>query len=288
MGFLDELQSRFLPGDGAMGTMLLESGAPADGCLEELCVSAPEEVSAVHAAYVAAGARVIRTNSFGANAVRLERHGLQHRVNEINWTAAKLARDAARGQRIYVAGSVGPLGPGSTEGDRNRKAIFQEQIGALLDGGVDLILFETFQDLEELAIAVEVKYSLHHCPAIASFAWRFNGPFISGTSAEEAWVRLADRGADALGLNCIDSGETLQLVERTPPGTFLSAYPSAGLPVNREGRLEYPLSPLEFAIAARKIASRGVHLIGGCCGTRPEHIAALAETLAELNAESSR
>ena len=277
MGFLDELQSRFLPGDGAMGTMLLEAGAAPDACLEELCVSKPERVSAVHAAYVAAGARVLRTNSFGANAVRLQRHGLEHRVNELNWTAARLARDAARGHQVYVAGSVGPLGPGVAATER--KSIFQEQIGALLDGGVDVIFFETFQEMEELALAVEVKYALHHCPAIASFAWCGEGPLISEAPAQEAWVRLADRGADGMGLNCIDPSETLQLVERTPSGTFLSAFPSAGLP-----KTEYSMTSLAFASAARDIANRGVRLIGGCCGTRPEHIAAVAQMLATLDA----
>src|SRR5271170_4104944 len=149
MDLLDELESNIIPGDGAMGTLIMEAGIPIERNFEELCVSQPDLVSGIHAQYVAAGARVIETNSFGANAVRLAKHGLEHRVNEINWSAAQLAKDAARGKGVHVAGSVGPLGiraDQAREQGIDREDVFREQVGALLDGGVNLIFFETFTD----------------------------------------------------------------------------------------------------------------------------------------------
>src|SRR5438094_7582403 len=145
MDLLDELQSRIVPGDGAMGTILIAANVPMERCFEELCVSQPETVRDIHEKYIAAGARVIETNSFGANAARLEKYGFAGRVNEINWSAAQLARQCARGKNVFVAGSVGPLGITAEQARASgidRAAVFQEQIGALLDGGVSLIFFE--------------------------------------------------------------------------------------------------------------------------------------------------
>src|SRR5688500_17381035 len=150
MDFLDELTANPLPGDGAMGTLLMERGIPAGCCFEELSVSAPELIGTVHRDYIDAGARVIRTNSFGANAVRLAPHGFERRIGEINWSAAQLARAAARGHDTLVAGSVGPLGITAEEADArglDRAAVFNDQIGSLLDGGAQLMFFETFTDL---------------------------------------------------------------------------------------------------------------------------------------------
>src|SRR5437588_496505 len=156
MDFLEELEARPLAGDGAMGTLLMAGGVSADRCFEELCVSEPDIVARIHQDYLAAGARLIRTNTFGANAVRLARHGFERRVSEINWTAAQLARDCAKGQSAYVAGSVGPLGIALAEAKARGidvEETFSAQTGALLDGGAQLIFLETFTDLEELALA---------------------------------------------------------------------------------------------------------------------------------------
>ena len=139
MDLLEVLQEKIVPGDGAMGTMILEAGVPMERCFEELCVSQPDLIRGIHEKYVAAGALVLETNSFGGNAVRLSKYGMERQVNEINWTAAKLAREMARGKDICVAGSVGPLGVTAEQAKEqgiDRKAVFQEQIGALLDGGV--------------------------------------------------------------------------------------------------------------------------------------------------------
>jgi homocysteine S-methyltransferase len=280
MDFLDELQNRILPGDGAMGTELFKAGVPRNRCLEALCAEDPEPVCRIHENYIAAGARVIRTNSFGANAARLERSGLQHRVNEFNWSAAQLARQCARGRGVYVAGSVGPLGitaEQAAEQGVDREALFREQIGALLDGGVHLICLETFIDPDELALALHVKQSLHHCPALCSLACPAHGLMAGEITPSEAVEKLRKQDAELTGFNCVDSATILRLFERIP--SLSCAYPSAGLPAVREGRLFYDLRPDDFARTAGKLAGLGARLIGGCCGTGPEHIAAMTEAL---------
>ncbi len=286
MDFLDELEHRILPGDGAMGTYLMELGRPIERCFEEICVSDPDLIRRVHSEYIAAGARVIETNSFGANAVRLAAHGFEQRVNEFNWTSAQLAKECAKGKGIYVAGSVGPLGIGAEQAAErgiDRKQVFTEQIGALLDGGVDLIFLETFLDLEELALALYVKQSLHHCPVICSMACTAGGRLPDGTPLAEGFAKLRELGADVAGVNCANGPQAmLRLFETLPSDEPLSAYPNAGYPQYHEGRFVYSTTPAYFARTAVELAQQGARLIGGCCGTRPEHIAAMAEALTGL------
>jgi homocysteine S-methyltransferase len=283
---LDELQSRLVCGDGAMGTMLLESGVPLERCLEELCVSDPDRVSRVHEAYLAAGARVIETNTFGANAVRLDRFGLRERTREINCAAAQLARKAAAGKDAAVAGSVGPLGITADEAqDRgiDRAAVFGEQISGLLDGGANLIFLETFLDNKELEIALGAKMELSKAPVVCSLACEQEGRLPSGLTLTEAFRKLTALGADIVGVNCLNGPQaTLHLLERIPLEFMLSAYPNAGYPKYYEGRFIYYTSPDYFAKMARGMAAQGARLIGGCCGTTPRTIAAMAAGLAEL------
>ena len=279
MDLLEELESTIVPGDGAMGTMLMDAGVQVGNCFEELCVTRPDLIASIHERYIKAGARVIRTNSFGANAARLEKFGFTKRVNEFNWTAAQLAKQSAHGKNVFVAGSVGPLGLTGTQAAAlgiNRAELFREQIGALLDGGAGLIFFETFTDLEELAIALNEKQSLHHCPAICSMACRDDGQLPTGKSVGEALEKLKLKGADVTGLNCVDCSTMLRLSQRFPE--VLSAYPSAGLPRRaNDGSLYYELSPDDFVRSAIDLVTAGARLLGGCCGTTPEHIAAMAE-----------
>ena len=296
MDLIDELNSRVLCGDGAMGTTLMEiADAPMERCLEEYCLSAPDLVSKIHGQYIAAGARVIEANSFGANAVRLERYGLEGRVNELNWTAAQLAKQAARNQGgVYVAGSVGPLGITADEARErgiNRTDVYREQIGALLDGGVDLIFFETFLDVEELLIALEVKQSLHHLPALCSLACAEEGRLPSGLLITEALDRLRQAGADIVGVNCLNGPHaTLRLLEHIPvtPDMILSAFPNAGYPKYYEGRFLYYTAPEYFATVARGLVEQGARLVGGCCGTGPAQIAAMAAAIRELTPVASK
>jgi methionine synthase I (cobalamin-dependent)/5,10-methylenetetrahydrofolate reductase len=286
MDLLDELQTRIVPGDGAMGTVLIEANVPMERCFEELCVSQPDLIRDIHTKYIAAGARLIETNSFGANAVRLEKYGFGNQVNEINWTAAQLARECARGKDVYVAGSVGPLGINAEQArDRgvDRKAIFQEQIGALLDGGVNVVFFETFSDLDELLIALHVKQSLHHCPAICSMACSEEGRLPDGTLLPDAFEKLREAGADIVGANCLNGPHAmLRLFERIPAEGFLSAFPNAGYPKYHDGRYLYFTSPEYFAESARGLVQQGARLVGGCCGIGPQHIAAMVQALKDL------
>ena len=292
MDLLDELQSRLICGDGAMGTMLLDDGVPLERCLEELCVSEPERVRKIHDAYVLAGARVIETNTFGANAVRLERFGFGERTREINASAARLAQGAARGKDVCVAGSVGPLGITADEAETrgiDRAAIFAEQVSGLLDGGADVIFFETFLDYDELELALGAKMKLSKAPTICSLACEQEGRLPSGLTLVEAFGKLRSFGADVVGVNCLNGPQAMvHLLERVPLEFLLSAYPNAGYPKYHDGRFIYYASPDYFSKMARDMAAQGARLIGGCCGTTPRTIAAIAATLGELEPARSK
>jgi len=271
MELLEALTSRVVIADGAMGTLLRARGAGRGTCLEDLCSKQPQMVEQVHRDYLAAGAQLIRTHSFGSNAARLAPWGLERHVGELNWLAARIARDAAKGTGAIVAASVGPTGQGGKAGP-----ILEEQVGALLDGGAQCVIFETFTDVDELLIALEVKQSLHHCPAVAMLTVPTGTAEDSGPY-QTPWARLRDAGADVVGVNCIGTpAETLaalgdaDLIET-------AAFPSAGLP---DASGAYALTPTDFAEGAHALIARGVRLIGGCCGTTPGHIAALVARLA--------
>ncbi len=295
MDLIDELSSRVLCGDGAMGTTLMElADAPIERCLEEFCLSAPNLVAKIHGEYIDAGARVIETNSFGASAVRLERHGLADHVAEINQTAARLARQAAHGRQVYVAGSVGPLGLTADEAREqgiDLRAVFQEQIGALLEGGVDLIFFETFLDLPELQLALDVKKALSPVPALCSMACAEEGRLPDGLPIPEALAALRAQGAEITGVNCLNGPHAMiRLLEHLPiePGQLLSAYPNAGYPRYYEGRFIYYTAPEYFGKVAREMVAQGVRLVGGCCGIGPAQVAAMAAAVRDLAPVTSK
>lgn len=269
-----------------MGTMLLEAGVPIERCFEELCVTEPERIETVHRQYIAAGARVIETNTFGANAARLERFGLEQKVSEINRAAAHLAVKAARGKNVYVAGSVGPLGITADQArarDINRAQCFREQISALLEGGAQIIFFETFMDLEEMEIALRAKNATGDALEICAFACAPEGRLACGMSLLEAFAKLRELGARIIGANCMNGPRAMvQLLQQVPAEYILAAYPTAGDPASRDGRLVYPATSDHFAQAARELVTEGARLIGGCCGTNPGHIAAIAAAIADL------
>ena len=271
MDFLDELEARVLCGDGAIGTLLLADGVPLERCFEELCVSEPDRLRAIHEQYIGAGARVIETNTFGANAVRLERFGLEGRVTEINRAAVQVAKKAASGRNVYVAGSVGPLGISADEASArgiDRQECFREQISALLEGGVQLLFFETFMDFAEIEIAFRAKKELSDIPEICSLACGPEARLRSGMLLADAFGRLRELGAKMVGVNCMnDPDATMQLLQHLPSQQLLAAYPTA---------------PDSFAWSAREMVAAGARLIGGCCGTTPKHIAAMAAAIADL------
>jgi methionine synthase / methylenetetrahydrofolate reductase(NADPH) len=279
MDLLGELETRVVCGDGAMGTLLLAGGVPLERCFEELCVSELDRIQRIHEDYIAAGARVIKTNTFGANAARLERFGFQKRVGEINRAAVEVAKTAAQPSNVFIAGSVGPLGITADEAEArglDRKKCFREQIAALVAAGVDLIFFETFTDFAEMEVALLAKNEVGGAPEICSFACRSDGRLRCGTMLTDAFAKLHDAGATMMGVNCMnDPREMAALVQLVSPACPFAVYPTAGQPRRNNGGATYDVSPKMFAASARELMTKGARLLGGCCGTTPKHIAAL-------------
>ena len=268
-----------------MGTLLAERGIPSGSCFEELCLSQPETISIIHGEYLVAGAQLITTNSFGANARKLRVFGLESRVSDINRSAARLAREAVvtSGRSALVAGSVGPLGAPQGESEQSPEFLFHAQISGLLEGGADLILLETFQNPEELSLALRVAKSLGNKPVITLIASPESGRLPGGAWIGDVLESLGEQGADLVGLNCVNGPQAmLRLVEKIAPSRPLAVYPNAGRPNYQEGRIAYGTSPQYFADLGRRMAEAGAALVGGCCGTSPLHIAALSEALQGL------
>lgn len=286
-GLLERLASGPLLADGAMGTLLYARGVPYDRSFDQLCISAPDLVRGVHLDYVAAGAELIETNTFGANAFRLEEHGLAEQVEAINRAGARLAVDVARaaGRKVYVAGSVGPLGVtlapvGALSPARAREA-YAEQIRALAAEGVDIVYLETMPSLEVALLALEVARQETDLPVAVSLTFGDDGT-ASGATPEEVALALEAAGADMIGANCstgpaplFDVAVRLCSATKRP----VSVMPNAGLPTVAVGRYIYTSSPTYMAQVARQMLDAGVTVIGGCCGTTPEHIAALSDAL---------
>jgi homocysteine S-methyltransferase len=230
---------------------------------------------------------VIETNTVGANAVRLERFGLEERVREINHAAVRLAKGAAKNRNIYIAGSVGPLGitaDDATARRVDRENCFREQISALLDAGVDLIFFETFTDFEEIEIALRAKKELSEAPEIYSIACGTSGRLPGGISLAEAFARLREKGAKILGVNCMNAPQEMAaLLQQVPSESVRAVYPTAGQPRLQNGRLHYDVTPELFVASVRDLVEKGARLLGGCCGTTPAHIAALAAAITNLS-----
>lgn len=275
-----------------MGTMLLDDGIPLERCLEELCVSEPERVLKIHQAYVAAGARLIETNTFGASRVRLHRFGFGDRTHEINAAAAMLAKQTTRGKNVWVAGSVGPLGISADDAKTqgiDRTTVFREQIAGLLDGGADVIFLETFLDYDELELALRARLEVSKGTTICSLACEAEGRLPSGITLVEAFTRLTALGAGVVGVNCLNGPRaTVHLLERIPLQFLLSAYPNAGYPQYHQGRFIYYTAPDYFSKMVREMVAQGARLIGGCCGTTPRTIAAMAAALADLEPVRSK
>jgi homocysteine S-methyltransferase len=275
--------------DGAMGTMLYSRGVFINQCYDELNVRAPHLVRDVHAAYATAGAEVLETNTFGANRAKLAQHGLESQVGDLNRAAARLAREVA-GDSLLVAGAVGPLGvrlePYGPTAVEEARAWFGEQMQALSDGGVDCFVIETFSDLEEVAQAVaaarDVAPSL---PVIAQMTIGTDGRTPFGATPEDVVRRLEELGPDVIGLNCsVGPQGLLEAIERMAPLTKrkLSAQPNAGMPREVSGRSMYMASAEYMATYARHLVQAGAKIVGGCCGTTPEHIRAIADGVRPL------
>ena len=273
--------------DGAMGTLLYSKGIFINRCYDELNVTQPELIRGVHKEYLQAGAEIIETNTFGANVFRLGRHSLADRVRDINLAGAHIARDAAKSFDVWVAGSVGPLGIrieplGKTSFEEARSA-FRDQIAALVEGGVDLIILETFGYLEELHQAMLALRDVNpKIPVVAQVTIDEDANCLDGSTPEAFTPRLADWGADVIGCNCsVGPVAMLDTIERMRALTSLplAAQPNAGIPRSVEGRNIYLCSPEYMASYARKFVTAGVRLVGGCCGTTPDHIRVMKSAL---------
>ncbi|MGB7133031.1 MAG: homocysteine S-methyltransferase family protein, partial [Candidatus Sulfotelmatobacter sp.] len=273
--------------DGAMGTLLYAKGVFINRCFDELNLSQPELIRGIHHDYLQAGAEIVETNTFGANSFRLASHSLADKVREINGAGARLAKEAAKSFDVWVAGSVGPLGIrieplGKTSFEEARQA-FRDQIAALVEGGVDLLMFETFGYLEELHQAVLAAHDIGaKLPLIVQVTIDEDGNCLDGSDPETFAPRLEEWGADVIGCNCsVGPVAMLDAIERVRAVTSLplSAQPNAGIPRSVEGRNIYLCSPEYMASYARKFVAAGVRIVGGCCGTTPDHIRVMKSAL---------
>ena len=264
--------------DGAIGTEFYRRGVYLTNNFEELNVLQPHLVRSVHEEYVKSGAQVITTNSYGSNRLRLQRFGLGERAREFSLAAARLAREAA-GETVWVAGSIGPsgadgariLGPGAGE----VREAFADQVDALIEGGVDLILLETFTHLVEIRLVLEVIKKEHpEIPVVASMRFEPDCKLADGSDPEAVAAALADWGADILGANCGEGPELVFNVARRMLGARrpVLAQPNAGTPEMVEGRSVYVGNPEFFGVYGRRMLKAGIRAVGGCCGTTPAHI----------------
>ncbi len=286
--FLNALRSRVLVGDGAMGTALMRRGVGADECFEALNTSRRDLVRDIHRGYVAVGADVLESNTFRANRPHLDRFGLGDKTFEFNYRGARLARSVA-GRSVFVAGSVGPLGIDRRDRippDEERQTFFAEQLAALAAGGVDLFLFETFTDLEELRSALRAAQSAApDVPVLAQMAFYEGHGSLQGVSIGRAIEEMIVEGAVGVGVNCGRGfADALAVVRQMAPLTDvpISAYPNAGLPDVRDGQLVYTQPPAYMAEMSAAIVEAGANLIGGCCGTEPAAIRAIADRIRGL------
>jgi len=276
--FLDAVDQRVLVCDGAMGTMLYAKGIFLNRSFDELNLTQPDLVAEVHQAYIRAGADVIETNTFGANRIKLGTFGLADRTHAINLQGARIARHAAR-EHVYVAGAIGPLGiriePWGKTGVDEAEEYFREQAKALLEGGVDLFVLETFRDVNEIGAAIRAVRALTDLPIVAQVTTEEDGNTLDGVAPETFVPELEHLGATIVGVNCsVGPAAMLETIERMAQVATvkLAAQPNAGRPRDVEGRNIYLCSPEYMASYARRFINSGVRLVGGCCGTTPEHI----------------
>jgi methionine synthase / methylenetetrahydrofolate reductase(NADPH) len=273
--------------DGAMGTLLYSKGIFINRSYDELNLSQPDLIRGIHHEYLQAGAEIIETNTFGGNSFRLGRHSLADKVNDVNRAGVRIAREAAKSFDVWVAGSVGPLGTrieplGKTSFQEAREA-FRQQIEVLVEGGVDLLILETFGYLEEIHQAMlAVRDVSATIPLVAQVTIDEDGNCLDGSDPQTFVSKLEEWGADVIGCNCsVGPVAMLDAMEKVRAATSLplAAQPNAGIPRSVDGRNIYLCSPEYMASYARKFVAAGVRLVGGCCGTTPEHIRVMKSAL---------
>ncbi|WP_368221792.1 bifunctional homocysteine S-methyltransferase/methylenetetrahydrofolate reductase [Bacillus velezensis] len=284
MGLLQDLKERILIGDGAMGTLLYSYGI--DRCFEELNVSKPEEIKRIHKAYVEAGADIIQTNTYGANFIKLSRYGLEDETKKINQEAVRIARASSDG--AYVLGTMG----GIRTFNKNAysleeiKRSFREQLYLLLHEEPDGLLLETYYDLEEAREVLKIARKETELPIMLNVSMHEQGVLQDGTPLQEALRSIADLGADITGINCrLGPYHMIEALTEVPifSDAYLSVYPNSSLPSLEEGRLVYDTDDAYFRESAVQFRTQGARIIGGCCGTTPNHIRAMAEAVQGLS-----
>jgi methionine synthase I (cobalamin-dependent)/5,10-methylenetetrahydrofolate reductase len=284
---IDRLKKSPVLCDGAMGTLLYSKGVFINRCYDELNLSQPDLIRGIHHEYLQAGAEIIETNTFGGNSFRLARHGMTDKVRDINLAGARLARDAAKSFDVWVAGAVGPLGiriePLGKTSFAEARTAFREQVEALVEGGVNVLIMETFGYVEELHQAILAAREVDpNIPVVAQVTVDEDSNCLDGSTPETFAPRLEEWGADVIGCNCsVGPVAMLEAMERVRAATSLplSAQPNAGIPRSVEGRNIYLCSPEYMASYARKFVTAGVRLIGGCCGSTPDHIRVMKSAL---------
>lgn len=287
--FVDEIQERVIVADGAMGTMFYAKGVYVNRCYDELNLSSPEMVGEIHREYLQAGAQLIETNTFGANPIKLGPHGLAEKTMQINQRGAEIARDIA-GERAWVAGSIGPLGkPLSPIGKiavSEALALFRPQVRGLVQGGVDLFVLETISDVQELAAAIQAVRRECELPIVACATFPAEGRTLMGYTPEEVMTSMTRLGVQVVGANCSegphDMLDTIERLKLANPELPIAAMPNAGSPRMMDDRVLYMTSPEYMAEYARRFIQAGAHLVGGCCGTTPDHIRAIGAMVKAL------
>lgn len=291
--FLERLARGPILCDGAMGTQIYTRGISFERCFEQLNLTDAELIKAIHLDYVAAGAEVIETNTFGANRYRLAEHGLEHKVRQMNRAGASIVRDVRELSEhpLFIAGNIGPLGArlvplGNIQASAARDA-FLEQAEALLESGVDLLMLETLSDLGEMRAALGAIRGITDLPIVALMTFGEDGTVSSGEDPITVARIMRELGADVVGVNCaLGPADTFDvmttLLSSDLEEVFFAAQPNAGLPRRVGNRFIYMSTPPYFADYARRFLDAGVRLIGGCCGTTPQHIAAMSKVLREF------
>lgn len=288
----DRLQQGIFFVDGAMGTQLIEAGAPAGSCNEFLCIETPQIIQTVHQQYIDAGVDAVITNTFGANSIVLKRHGHENEVYAVNLAAARLAREVA-GPEKYVLGGLGPCGAflqplGTITPDALTEA-FIDQVKGLAEGGVDGFIIETMTAIEEVKIAIEAIQSVSPLPILVSLAYDRTGDeerTMMGVTPAQAGEQLAPLGIAALGFNCgtLDMDGYVRLAREyvhslKDTSVLLLAEPNAGRPELIDGKAVYRLLPDDFAQSLERIKAAGAVILGGCCGTSPAHLEAAVKAI---------
>lgn len=300
--FLERLKQPHRPilSDGAMGTLLHSRGnLPMDACFDHLNITQPDIVKSIHLSYLDAGAELIETNTFGANRLKLAEHGIEDQVVAINRAGVEIARQAiAESGRVgvYVAGSIGALGtalqPYGRLKEEDAREIFREQLQGLIEGGVDALTFETFNDLHELVLALSVAQEIApHIPTVTQMTFAPDDRTLIGFTPARVARELHEAGATVIGVNCSSGPAQISriaqaMMEAVPDGNF-SVVPNAGFPQSSSGRMMYPATPEYFGDFASALQALGAKIIGGCCGTTPKHIRAMREALDEPNRKTT-